>query len=290
VVRVEDVGRYGDSYFIAMEYVHGASLAELLAQVRRARVHLDAAIVIWLTAQIAEALHAAHEARSDNGAPLGIVHHDVSPENVLVSETGHVKLIDFGIAKSRAEPEERQGRAAVRGKLRFMAPEQLLREPADRRADVYSLGVMLWEMLTGRRLLRCASLDDPRDWSRRSAPPAPSQVGASTAPELDRAVLKAIAYDRADRYGDALQFRAALLASDAQVAHLDAPEVARALGPLLDAAMAEGQLSWDEPTAAGVPGATLCEPAGCGAPTAPATALTLGWPYSELSARVPGAR
>src|SRR6185312_7902266 len=89
VVRVEDVGRFGDSYFIAMEYVHGVSLAELLTCVRQMHVQLKPALYIWICAQISEALHAAHEARADNGAPLGIVHHDVSPENVLVSDSGH---------------------------------------------------------------------------------------------------------------------------------------------------------------------------------------------------------
>ena len=236
VVRVEDVGRCGDSYFIAMEYVHGVSLAELLSCVRHMRVQLDPALYVWVSAQIAEALHAAHEARGENGAPLGIVHHDVSPENVLVSDTGHIKLIDFGIARCRAESEA--DKDAVRGKVRYMAPEQLLKDPADRRADVYALGVMLWEMLTGRILLRCRTLEDPRDWATRTHPPAPSRYNPSVCRALDDAVQKALAYMPAERHGDALQFRAALLDADLEATRLDAPRVAQLVAPVLERAFA----------------------------------------------------
>lgn len=236
VVRVEDVGRCGNSYFIAMEYVHGVSLAELLSCAKSMRKQLEPALYLWICAQIAEALHAAHEARGENGAPLGIVHHDVSPENVLVSETGHVKLIDFGIARCRTESQA--DKDALRGKVRYMAPEQLLKDPADRRADVYALGVVLWEMLTGRNLLRCRSLEDARDWATRTNPPAPSRYNASVSPALDRAILQALAYEPDARYETALQFRAALLNADSAAALLDAPSIAQLLGPVLHRALA----------------------------------------------------
>lgn len=304
VVRVEDVGRCGDSYFIAMEYVHGVSLAELLSCVRHMRVQQEPALYLWISAQIAEALHAAHEARGENGAPLGIVHHDVSPENVLVSDTGHVKLIDFGIARSRALSQDRQDKAAVRGKLRYMAPEQLLKEPSDRRADVYALGVTLWEMLTGRNLLRCRCLDDARDWATRSDPPAPSRFNANAPSSLDQAVLKAIAYEPGARYQDALQFRAALLDADAQAARLDAPSVAQLLAPVMDRALARyrahGPIDHARHTA---PVSTHASAAASGRAHEPTRALdaipmnrcctqpayaaldagTLGWPYASAA-------
>lgn len=252
VVRVEEVGRCGSAYFIAMEYVHGVSLAELLLRLRHAGQSVTPAIYVWLAAQIAEALHAAHEARAENGTPLGIVHHDVSPQNVLVSESGHVKLIDFGIARSREQalpqPQPTAARLGaqrlrdddtVRGKLRYMAPEQLLREPADRRADVYALGVILWEMLTCRSLLRCRRLDDDRDWATRMDPPAPSQHTQAIDQRLDRAVLKALASEPAERFADALQFRAALLDATPDASRLDAPAVAAILGPSLGAALTQ---------------------------------------------------
>lgn len=304
VVRVEDVGRCGDSYFIAMEYVHGVSLAELVSCVRHMRVQLKPALYLWISAQIAEALHAAHEARGENGAPLGIVHHDVSPENVLVSDTGHVKLIDFGIARSLTQ--ERQDKA-VRGKLRYMAPEQLLKEPADRRADVYALGVMLWEMLTGRTLLRCRCLDDTRDWATRTNPPAPSRFNANVPAVLDQAVLKALAYEPSARYADALQLRAALLSADTEAARLDAPSVAQLLAPVLDHALTRQRThgpvdhaQHTQPRVAAAASSRAHEPtraldgiAVSRCHTQPAYAAldagTLGWPYAD-SARQTGIR
>lgn len=312
VVRVEDVGRCGDSYFIAMEYVHGVSLAELLSCVRQMRVQLKPALYLWIGAQIAEALHAAHEARGENGAPLGIVHHDVSPENVLVSDTGHVKLIDFGIARSRAQSQDRQDKAAVRGKLRYISPEQLLKEPVDRRADVYALGVMLWEMLTGRNLLRCRCLDDVRDWATRANPPPPSRYNSNVTPSLDQAVLKAIAYEPSARSSDALELRAALLNADPEAARLDAPSVAQLLAPVLDHALARqrthGPVDHAKHTApvstrphAAISSSRAHEPTraldGIGmnrCSTQPAygglDAGSLGWPYAANAVRQTGAR
>ena len=136
------------------------------------------------------------------------MHRDVSPQNVLIGHTGHVKLIDFGIAKSQAALHQTAGGAAVLGKLGYMAPEQLRCESVDRRSDVYALGVMLWEMLTSRSLLRCQRIDDERDWAIRENPPPPSKYTPLSTPQLDRVVLKAIARDRNERYESALQFRA----------------------------------------------------------------------------------
>jgi eukaryotic-like serine/threonine-protein kinase len=297
VVRVEDVGRCGDSYFIAMEYVHGVSLAELLACVRLMRVQLPPALYLWISAQIAEALHAAHEARGENGAPLGIVHHDVSPENVLVSDSGHVKLIDFGIARSWAETEDENDKAAVRGKLRYMAPEQLLKDPADRRADVYALGVMLWEMLTGRNLLRCRRVDDVRDWETRSDPPLPSHYNISVPQALDRAVRKALECEPDARYRDALQFRAALLQADPEAARLDAPSVAQLLAPVLSRALSRRRLhGTNTHTRPAQTGARAHEPTRsldgiamkrcCTQPVFAASQhVALGWPYGDGRAR-----
>jgi serine/threonine-protein kinase len=306
VVRVEDVGRCGDSYFIAMEYVHGVSLAELLSCVRQMRVQLEPALYIWIGAQIAEALHAAHEARGENGAPLGIVHHDVSPENVLVSDTGHVKLIDFGIARCRTESGA--DKDAVRGKVRYMAPEQLLKEPADRRADVYALGVMLWEMLTGRNLLRCRCLDDAGDWATRADPPAPSRYNTNVNAALDRAVQNALAYEPPARHPDALQFRAALLGADLEAARMDPPGVAQLLAPVLKRALARqltvGPVDHAHPTTqvSARPRAAksrsghqqtrsldaMAMKRGC---TQPAYASgALGWPYADSAPRYTGFR
>lgn len=224
VVNVEEVGQAGGNYFIAMEYVHGVSLAELLESLAKRRLRMSPKLCAWLGAQVAEALHAVHEATGENGAPLHIVHRDVSPQNVLIAHTGHIKLIDFGIANSQVTNTHASASGrVVLGKLGYMAPEQLRLEPADRRSDVYALGVMLWEMLTSRNLFRCRRVDDERDWATRESPPAPSKYSQIASPLLDRAVLKAIAYERDERHESALEFRAALLRADPSAAQVDAP-------------------------------------------------------------------
>jgi serine/threonine protein kinase len=233
VVHVEEVGMEGGIYFIAMEYVHGVSLAQLLKRLADEKRRLSPKLCVWLAAQVAEALHAAHEAMGETGQPLHIVHRDVSPQNVLIGHTGHVKLIDFGIAKSQAALHHSEGGAAVLGKLRYMSPEQLHLSPVDRRTDVYALGVMLWEMLTSRSLLRCQRIDDPRDWAIRENPPQPSKYTPLSTSQLDRAVLKAIAHDKNERYETALQFRSALLRAEPSAARIDAPKIGAVLRAVL---------------------------------------------------------
>jgi serine/threonine-protein kinase len=244
VVHVEEVGQVGDSYFIAMEYVHGVSLAELLARLAERRLRLRPKFCVWLAAQIAEALHAAHEAKNDAGVPLDIVHRDVSPQNVLIGHTGHVKLIDFGIANSHSDTDATSTKRTVLGKLRYMSPEQLRLEAGDRRTDVYALGVMLWEMLAGRNLFRCQRYDDERDWAARENPPPPSRYSPHPMSLLDRAVLKAIACDPHKRWDNAFQFRAALLRADPAAARLDAPMVAGLMRSLLGDELDRRRASW----------------------------------------------
>jgi serine/threonine-protein kinase len=234
VVSVEEIGETGGSYFIAMEYVHGVSLAELLTTLREKRLRMSPKLCVWVTAQIAEALHAVHEATGENGVPLQIVHRDVSPQNVLVGHTGHVKLIDFGIAKSCSRGHQTAGNGpAVLGKLRYMAPEQLRSEPADRRTDVYALGVMLWELLAARSLYRCQSVDDERDWVARENPLPPGKYTTRSTPALDRAVVKALACAREHRYTTALEFRTALLHAEPSAAQIDAPMFAAMMSTML---------------------------------------------------------
>jgi serine/threonine protein kinase len=234
VVSVEEIGPTGSSYFIAMEYVHGVSLSELLTALREKRLRMSPKLCVWLTAQIAEALHAVHETTGENGVPLQIVHRDVSPQNVLVGHTGHVKLIDFGIAKSCSRGYQTAGTGpAVLGKLGYMAPEQLRSEPADRRSDAYALGVMLWEMLAARSLFLCKSLDDEHDWRARENPPAPGKFTTFSTPALDRVVVKALAFSREQRYATALEFRAALLAAEPSASQVDAPMFAALMRTML---------------------------------------------------------
>ena len=233
VVNVEEIGQAGDSYFIAMEYVHGVSLSELLTSLRERRLRMSQKLCVWVVAQIAEALHAVHEATSEHGVPLQIVHHDVSPQNVLIGHTGHVKLIDFGIARSQLSGHQTSAGFAVLGKPGYMAPEQLQSQTADRRSDVYSLGVMLWEMLTSRSLFRCQQLDDERDWALRECPVPPSVYAPISSTALDEVVLNALAPNPANRFESAFEFRTALLRADASALLVDAPTFAALMRSML---------------------------------------------------------
>jgi serine/threonine protein kinase len=244
VVNVEEVGQCAGNYFIAMEYVHGVSLGELLGSLVDRRLRMSPKLCVWLAAQVAEALHAAHEATGENGLPLEIVHRDISPQNILISHTGHIKLIDFGIADSQHTSEHDGHGRSVLGKLGYMAPEQLRMRVADRRSDVYALGVTLWEMLTSRNLFRCQRIDDERDWATRESPPPPSKYSAIALPALDRVVLKAIAYEPADRYESALAFRAALLRAAPSAAQVDAPMFAALLHSMLGQELERRSAAW----------------------------------------------
>jgi serine/threonine protein kinase len=234
VVQVEEAGSAGDLCFIAMEYVHGISLAELLEELAERGQRMNPKLCVWLAAQMAEGLRAIHAATGEDGTPLHIVHRDVSPQNMLVSRTGHIKLIDFGIADGEHTQQCQGRRFTMLGKLGYMAPEQLRLELVDRRCDIYALGVVLWEMLTCRRFLHCERVDDERDWALRRSPPPPSQYGARVTPALDAVVLKALAFEPSARYQGALALRTALLSAVPLANRVDAPTLEAALRALLE--------------------------------------------------------
>ncbi|HXU61109.1 MAG TPA: serine/threonine-protein kinase, partial [Polyangia bacterium] len=149
VTEVYDVGTDGDAPFFAMEYVHGANLRELLrAQARRGPGPLPLGPALTIVAAAADGLHYAHERLGPGGEPLGIVHRDVSPSNVLVSFDGAVKVSDFGIAKW-AFQRTRTQEGTLKGKFAYMSPEQCRGRPVDRRSDVFALGTILFELTTG---------------------------------------------------------------------------------------------------------------------------------------------
>ncbi|MCA9676988.1 MAG: serine/threonine protein kinase, partial [Myxococcales bacterium] len=202
VAQVYDIGRCDDGLFFTMEYVHGEDLRTLMQTLaKRGRSFpLEHALAAVIGA--CAGLHAAHERRGPDGRPLGIVHRDVSPSNVLVSYDGCVKLIDFGIAKAqRRQTETRAG--TLKGKIAYMSPEQCMGVDLDRRSDVFSLGVVLYELTTGVRLFpvenEYAALRQIVD---QDAPP-PSRRKQGYPPELEQIVLRALRRDRAERYASA---------------------------------------------------------------------------------------
>ena len=156
VVRIHELGVLQGTHFIAMEYVFGKDLLQLLATLRRRDQVMAPVMAAWIAAKVPAGLHYAHERVDDSGAPLALIHRDVSPQNVLLSYDGAVKLIDFGIAKATSRAFQTMG-DVVKGKAGYMSPQQIMGEPIDHRSDVFALSTCLHEMLTCRRLFRAAS-------------------------------------------------------------------------------------------------------------------------------------
>jgi serine/threonine-protein kinase len=184
ICPIYEFGEAQGTWFIAMEWVNGVPLGKLIRKAR-ATGGIPVPVTVRVLAQISEALHYAHRARDDQGQLLGIVHRDVSPQNIMVSYSGSVKLLDFGVAKANSHSAKTQA-GVVKGKLAYMAPEQCRGEEIDARADVFALGVCLFEALTGRPLYHRATefetlkavMDDPVPSVRSFKPELPADLDA----------------------------------------------------------------------------------------------------------------
>lgn len=209
VVGVVDYGVDGAGPYIALEYVAGFSVADVMREARARRRLMPLGVVARIVASTADALHAAHELRGAGGAPRDLVHRDVSPQNILVGADGRVVLIDFGVAKVRdAAAHTRTG--VVKGKLAYMSPEQVKGLAIDRRTDVFALGVVLWELLTLHRLFRGET--EMETFQKVLNDPAAPVGGLRTdlPPALDGLLFRALAKDPAGRVATAAEFAAEL--------------------------------------------------------------------------------
>jgi len=222
VVQVIDLGREGDTLYIAMEYVEGFDLSGLLRRCSKTKTPLPIDFSLLIVIETLRALDYAHRKKDDQGKPLGIVHRDVSPSNVLVSFDGEVKLCDFGIARAMGVSAELPAEA-IQGKAGYMSPEAASGEPVDARSDVFAAGVILWELLAGRRLHRAEAGRPPSlEQARRAEVPPLPERGLPDEARLHEIVMHALERDPDKRYGSAremlrdleeYQARAGLLAS-----------------------------------------------------------------------------
>lgn len=207
VVPVLDVVEEGGETWLVMEHVAGETLARL-----HERSAVPVAIASAIVSGLLRGLHAAHEAKDATGAPLGLVHRDVSPQNVLVGADGITRVLDFGIAKAAGRMQlTRPG--YVRGKLAYMAPEQVRGEPLSRASDVFAAGVVLWELVTGKRLFEGDSPAAVEAMVLGGTVTPPSQVVEGLPAKLDRVVLRAVARDASLRFASAEEMAEALEAA-----------------------------------------------------------------------------
>jgi serine/threonine protein kinase len=211
IVQVYELAREEGIYFLAMEYVRGRDVRRLMqeASARKAKIPVEEAL--FLMTQVLTGLDYAHRRKGVDGRPLGVVHRDVSPQNILISEEGEVKLTDFGIAKAASKSHE-TATGVLKGKIAYMSPEQAMGSARiDGRSDLFSAATVLYEILSGERLFYRGSDAETLDRVRRAAvEPSPQAYRTIPRPLLE-ILLKALALSPKDRYGDARSFREALL-------------------------------------------------------------------------------
>jgi eukaryotic-like serine/threonine-protein kinase len=178
VIPTLDVVESDGEVFLVMEYVRGVTLAHLMRAAKKAGRDVPPIVAGGIVSAVLQGLLAAHEATDDFGTPLHLVHRDVSPQNVLVGADGMVRLLDFGIAKTIGLQTTRKGK--LKGKLSYMAPEQLRNEPVSSRTDLYGAAVILWELLTGRRLFQSENEAETVNKVLNAAVPPPSSTPYTT--------------------------------------------------------------------------------------------------------------
>ncbi|MEZ4402519.1 MAG: protein kinase [Kofleriaceae bacterium] len=206
IVQVFDFGAVGETYFLAMENVEGMDLLRLLQDCARERRRLPYGLAAYIVQQLAKGLDYAHKKTDEFGEALGIVHRDISPQNVLVSWDGAVKIVDFGIARARHVTEDE---GVIKGKFAYMSPEQARGEPVDCRADVWSAGVVLHELITGRPLFAARGKEALEHVKSGAVPPL-REAAPDVPATLERVVTRALAFNKADRYPSARELQADL--------------------------------------------------------------------------------
>lgn len=205
IVSVFDLAHSGETYFIVMEYVDGANLKRIIDAARQRDGAMPVQLAVYLTTKVCEGLQYAHDCQDGRGRPLSIVHRDVSPPNVLISWQGEIKLTDFGLAKAASQAELTDP-GVVKGKFGYLSPEAALGETVDHRTDIFAAGIILWEMLAGRRLFLGKSDRETLDAVRKAEIPSLRELNPRVAPALEALVNRALARDRMSRYQSAREF------------------------------------------------------------------------------------
>ena len=201
IVQTYEFGECEGHHFLSMEFLRGKELGAVLRKLALQRSYMAPALAAYIVEQVAEGLDYAHSLRLPGGKPLNIIHRDISPSNVMLLRSGGVKLLDFGVAKAALETQSQGTRdGVVKGKLCYLSPEQIQKKATDARVDIFALGVVLWEALTGRRLFRARNdYETLVNVQEREIPP-PSTLRPEIPAALDQVALKALQRDPDRRY------------------------------------------------------------------------------------------
>lgn len=202
IVQIYQLGKVGDMYYIAMEYVNGVNLQEFINTHAKLGLRPPIDLSTYIISRVARALEYAHRKTDKFGNPLGIVHRDVCPKNIMINTEGVVKLADFGIAKNRKFVKDQEGEVLM-GKAQYMSPEQAQYLPTDRRSDIFSLGIVFWQLLTGQELFAADNTATVLENVVYKDVPSPRKLNSEIPPEVDRIVMKALERDLNKRYQDA---------------------------------------------------------------------------------------
>lgn len=209
VVSVFDIGAADDTYFIVMEFVDGCNLKAVIEQYRQMGRRVGVKESVYICMETCKGLSYAHEIVDDDGELLHIVHRDISPPNILLSKRGEIKVTDFGLAKASTQLEKTDP-GVVKGKFSYLAPEAALGEAVDARADIFAVGIVLWEMLAGRRLFLGETDYQTVKLVQQANIPSLSRLNPDVDQDLEDVLAKALTRDPADRYEDAREFGDAL--------------------------------------------------------------------------------
>ena len=199
IVQIYELGKFENQYYIAMAYVSGKDLRQILDRFRKRKETIPLPAAALIAAKICEGLDYAHRKTDPSGRPLNLIHRDVSPQNILVSYEGTVQITDFGIAKAEDRASKTQA-GVLKGKFGYMSPEQVRGLETDNRSDVFAVGILLYEMLTGKRLFIGQSDFSTLEKVRNGEVPPPREHNPDLPEELERIMLKALARDRDERY------------------------------------------------------------------------------------------
>lgn len=209
IVQVLDLGEADGQYFMTMEYVTGLSVAQVGRMAAQRLGDVPQGVACGIVAQACAGLHSAHETKLPDGSDMGIIHRDVSPQNLLLTYEGFVKVLDFGIAKAEGRATQTKA-GTVKGKFAYMSPEQCTGEGIDRRTDIFALGIILFELCTSRRLFKRASAFETYEAIIKSEIPDPATVSPAVTPQISAVIMKALARKKEDRFPNAEAMQEAL--------------------------------------------------------------------------------